>query len=178
MKKLIICPKGFGNTYNTCFYVSNNSAVDIKVVNEKTSFDLSGYDTIILASGVYANHPHKNILKWLMNIQSDMLNPDAKIYLFLTWIGRGNSDKRAFNDVKRLLNEKGLGPEENYMTCFGKMGLIRNSHPDDEDYNNVLSWVTVFCKYRKYTFQRQSFILISSFRYSFSNPLLMKVVTA
>jgi len=142
MKKLIVCSKQTGNTYKVCSYVSSNSDVKLKIVSSTTKYDLPYYDVIILASGVYGGRVHKNILKWINSIKNNTINSKTKVYIFLTWLGRGNSDKVAFNGVNNLLREKGLKLEENYTKCFGKsFGLIRNSHPNEEEYKNVLLWV-------------------------------------
>jgi menaquinone-dependent protoporphyrinogen IX oxidase len=139
MKKLIVCPKELGNTYKVCSYVSNNSDIELKVVTETTKIDLTKYDAIILASGVYGNHVHKNILNWLNNNQLS----NVKIYAFLTWIGRGKSDKAAFDEVKMVVSEKGAMLEDNYIECFGKMSIVRYSHPNDNDCKKVLSWANL-----------------------------------
>jgi|LGVF01.2.fsa_nt_gb flavodoxin len=142
MKKLIVCSKKSGNTYKVCNYVSSNSDAKLKIADSTAKYDLSYYNVIILASGVYANHVHKNILTWINNIEKNTLNLNTKVYIFLTWLGRGDSDRAAFNEVKHLLREKDIKLEDNYMTCFGKgMGLIKRSHPNEEDYKNVLLWV-------------------------------------
>jgi flavodoxin len=141
MKKLIVCPKESGNTYKVCRYVSSNSNVDLNVVATETKYDLSNYDVIILASGVYMNNVHKDMLTWIQSIEKDTIKANTKVYLFLTWFGRGNSDKATFDAVKALLQSKGITLEDNYMKCFGKgMGLVRMSHPNEEDCKNVLSW--------------------------------------
>lgn len=143
MKKLIVCPKESGNTYNVCRYVSSNSDVELKVIATETEYDLSGYDVIILASGVYMNNVHKDMVTWLQGIEKNMINANTKVYMFLTWFGRGSTDKAACNAVKDLLQKKSIKLEDNYMKCFGKgMGLVRISHPNDEEYKKVLSWVT------------------------------------
>jgi len=141
MKKLIVCPKKTGNTYNVCNYVSDNSDIELMTVNRTTDIDLKEYDTIILSSGVYANHVHINILRWIENIQTDKIESNTKIYIFLTWFGRGKSDKSAIKEVKDLLEKKGLKLEDKYCACYGKgMGVIRSSHPDEKDKENILSW--------------------------------------
>ena len=143
MKKIILCPKESGNTFNVCQYVSSNSDVDFKDITKTMKNDFVDYDVIILASGVYGNHVHKNIVTWINSIEKNRLNANTKIYVFLTWLGRGNSDKATFNEIKRLLSEKDIKLEESYMKCYGKsFGLIRNSHPNEEDYKNVLLWAT------------------------------------
>lgn len=141
MKKLIISTKESGNTFEVCRYVASNSDVDLMVTGKMKKFDLNCYDIIILASGVYLGHVHKNILAWINSIEKNTISTKAKVYIFLTWFGRGNSDKLAFTEVEHLLRDKGIKLEDNYMKCFGKgMGLIRTSHPNEEDYNNVFMW--------------------------------------
>lgn len=142
MKQIILCPKEFGNTFTVCEYLHNNSDADLMVINNPEKRDFSSYDSIILASGVYANHVHKNIVSFLKDIPADSINKSSKIYLFLTWIGRGSSDKSAFNEVKRLLCEKGINIEENYIECYGNVKrIIKKSHPNEEDCKKVLSWM-------------------------------------
>ncbi|SHJ06722.1 Flavodoxin [Dethiosulfatibacter aminovorans DSM 17477] len=142
MKKLIICPKASGNTYKVCCHISGNTDVNILIVNESTKIDFSDYDTIILSSGIYGGHVHKNILRLIRSDQMDSIKTDAKICLFFTWIGRGHSDMDAFNEINQLLNKKGIKLDNSYMKCFGSaMGIIRKSHPNEEDLKNVLLWV-------------------------------------
>lgn len=136
MRKLIICPKSLGNTYKVCRCVSDNSNIELKVVNESTKIDLTEYDVIILASGVYGGRIHKNILKWFNNSEKS----NAKIYVFLTWIGRGKSDKTALNKLKNVATQKGIKLEDNYINCYGKMSILRKSHPNKKDCEKVLLW--------------------------------------
>lgn len=137
MKKIMLCAKAFGNTYNVCKYVEDNSDTKLMIIGADSTIDTSAYDKIILASGVYGNQAHKNILKWLNN--NDKTN--AEIVVFLTWIGRGKSAKAAFNEIKKIAEGKGFKVNDNYMSCFGKMKFIRASHPNEEDKNKALSWV-------------------------------------
>ena len=62
--------------------------------------------------------------------------------MFLTWFGRGQSDRTAMKAVRNILEEKSMSLEDDYMTCYGrKLGIIRYSHPNEEDYKRVLNWV-------------------------------------
>ena len=143
MKKIMICSKNSGNTHKVCSFVSTNSDIELKVLDGTMNDDLNSYDAIVLASGVYGKHVHKNSLAWINSIDKNTLNVNTKVYLFLTWIGRGATDKDTFNEVKHLLNEKGIKLEDDYMQCFGKgMGVIRRAHPDEDDCKKVLLWAT------------------------------------
>ena len=142
VKKLVIYPKKSGNTYKVCNYIHTNANVECKVVTDITKSDLSQYDVIILSSGIYGGRVHKNILTLVNSIDKNTINTNAKIYLFLTWLGRGKSANSGFNKVKRLLSDRGLHLEDDYMTCFGKSFIfIRRFHPNIEDFNNVTEWV-------------------------------------
>ncbi len=140
-KKLMVCPKKTGNTYKVCSYAAEQLGANMQIAEQSAAADLSQYDTVILASGVYGGQAHKNILSWIRDGQMDAIKPDAKIYVLLTWIGRGKSDRDAFECIRGVLAEKGRKPEADYMTCFGRgMGFIKASHPDKEDLENVLGW--------------------------------------
>ena len=142
MKKLLICPKQSGNTYKVCSYVSEHSDVEWNILPHVNYEELSQYDAIILTSGVYGGTVHKNLVNWLKNFDSSTMNPNAKVYLLLTWLGRGKSDMDSFHLVEKLLVEKDIKLENNYMQCFARSFLIfKYSHPNEEDYKNVLAWV-------------------------------------
>jgi len=141
MKKIMLCPKEFGNTYDMCKYIRDNSDCELKVIDGKTKIDLNEYDAIILSSGVYADNIHKNIKGWINNVD-DYKEIKAKTYLFLTWIGRGKSDKAAYNKVHKLLQIKGVKLEDNYITSYGKFTrLFKGNHPNEEDKKKILNWV-------------------------------------
>ncbi|WP_461205313.1 flavodoxin domain-containing protein [Clostridium sp. DL1XJH146] len=141
MKKIILCPKKTGNTYNVCSYISENTDFEIMVIDENSKIEIEKYDIILLSSGIYANKVHKNIAKWINNIDTPE-KEIGKVFLLLTWFGRGNSDSAAFNQVKTLLKIKKIMLQENYSKCFGQgMGFVRKNHPDKTDKENILKWV-------------------------------------
>ena len=142
MSVLIVCPKSKGNTFDVCNYVTNNSDAELSILNQNQVNDLKKYKSIILCSGVYGDKVHKNLFKWLGQIEKTSIHENAKIYMFLTWFGRGQSDKNAIIGVKNILEEKKISLENDYMTCYGKgMGIIRHGHPNKEDCERVLNWV-------------------------------------
>jgi flavodoxin len=142
MNVLLVCPKSKGNTFNVCSYVANNSDAELLVINQSEVNDLKKYMSIILCSGVYGGEVHKDLLRWLNHIERTSIHKNAKIYVFLTWLGVGQSDKSAIRGVKNILEEKKMSLENDYMTCYGKgMIIIRYSHPNKEDCEKVLDWV-------------------------------------
>ena len=142
MSALLVCPKNKGNTFNVCSYVANNSDAELLVLNQSQVNDLKKYMSIILCSGVYGGKVHKDLLRWLNQIERTSIHENARIYVFLTRFGVGQSDKSAIKGVKKILEEKKMSLENDYMTCYGKgMGIIRHSHPNKEDCERVLNWV-------------------------------------
>lgn len=142
MKTLVISPKKSGNTHQVCQYVCSGSDTELLTLGGEANPDLGGFDIIIFTSGIYAGRLHKNILEFAKGIQPEALKPGVKFYMFMTWFGRGGSDQMAMDELRQILSGKGLTLEDNYMTCFGKgMGVVRMSHPNEEDCENVLAWV-------------------------------------
>lgn len=142
MGALMVCPKSKGNTFKVCNYIVNNSDAELLVLDQSHGKDLKKYAPIILCSGVYGDKVHENLLEWLNQIERVSVHENAKFYVFLTWFGRGQSDKNAIKEVKQLLEEKQMSLESDYITCFGQgMGIIRHGHPNEEDCEKVLNWV-------------------------------------
>ena len=106
MSALLICPKSKGNTLNVCSYVANNSDAELLVINQSEVNDLKKYKFIILRSSVHGDKVHRDLLRWLGQIEKTSIHENAKIYMFLTWFGRGQSDKNAIKEVKNILEKK------------------------------------------------------------------------
>ncbi|NLL62908.1 MAG: hypothetical protein GX241_01490 [Ruminococcaceae bacterium] len=141
MKKLIVCPKSSGNTHKVCDYVSKRSDFELEVVGSNNNTDLKECEVLILSSGVYGGHAHKNLLNFVKNLKSNNVNPDVKIYLFLTWFGMGSSNEAARKEINDLLAQNGLKLEEEYINCYGQgMVIIKRNHPDYNDKEKVLTW--------------------------------------
>lgn len=141
MSTLLVCPKNKGNTFDVCSYVANNSDAELLAGNKIRKKDLKKYTSIVLCSGVQGGKAQKGLLKWLKPIKRASINKNAKIYMFLTWFGRGKSDKSALNGVEKILKKKKMNLENDYMTCYGGKFIIRPSHPNEKDFKKVLNWV-------------------------------------
>ena len=139
MNTLILYPRTAGNTYEICSYIKNESSIKTERIIESSSISTEGIDNVILCSGVYGGHVHKNIIKW---IESRTTLKDIKIHLLLTWIGRGKSNHTAFKEIKKTVRLKDGELSDNFFSCFGKgFGIIRKSHPDKKDMENALAWI-------------------------------------
>lgn len=142
MNTLLVCPKRRGNTFRVCRYVANNSDAELMVINHGEVDDLRRYTSIVLCSGVYGHGVHRTLRRWLAQIDRASLREDARFHMFLTWFGRGQSDRSAVRDVKSILEKMGLSLEDDYVTCYGRgMWIIRYGHPNIEDCIRVLDWV-------------------------------------
>ena len=142
MNALLVCPKSNGNTYAVCHYVVSRSDAELLLLDPRQADDLKEYTSIFLCSGVYGGSVHRDLLRWLDRIDKTSINDNAKIFVFLTWFGRGQSDRTAMRGVKRILEEKHLHLESDYMACFGQgLGFIRHGHPNEEDCIAALNWV-------------------------------------
>jgi flavodoxin len=142
MSKLLICPKQRGNTFTVCDYISKHTDSDLKFANEQESFQLEDYNTIILCSGVYGGNAHNNLVKWVESITKDQIVNNTKFYMFMTWFGRGKSDKTVLEKIDFKLKRVNIKLEDNYSTCFGQgMGIIRMGYPNNTDFEKVLKWV-------------------------------------
>jgi 8-oxo-dGTP pyrophosphatase MutT (NUDIX family)/flavodoxin len=142
MKTVVICPKAKGNTFTVCSYAARETGADLKILSRDTDLNLSDYDGIIFGSGVYAGKLHKSLSVLLGTLKKDAVKPGCRLYLFLTWFGRGHSDSDAFREAGHILSENGLLLEPDTASCFGAgFGFIRTGHPDEADLRNMLTWV-------------------------------------
>ena len=139
MRNLIIYPKISGNTYDICRYIKKEANTLMERVMPDATINLYDVDNIIICSGVYSGHVHKNILRWLESQES---LKDMKFHMLLTWFGRGKSNYAAYKEVKEMVLSKDGEMMEDIFCCYGKgFGVVRQSHPDKDDYDNALNWV-------------------------------------
>lgn len=141
MKNLVICPKSKGNTYNVAQYMKDHSESDFLVLEKERMNAFDEYKQIILCTGVYGDKIHTNLSEWLRKIDRSMFCNDVKFRVFLTWFGRGTSDRNAFNEAKEILLSKGLYCDDNYGSCYGGMAFIRRGHPNKGDLDYAINWM-------------------------------------
>lgn len=103
---------------------------------------MKNYEIIILCSGIYGGNPHSNLSDWIEELDSEDINESIKFYMFVTWFGQGDSDKKTMGKINYKLNKINATLQNDYMSCYGeKMFFIRRGHPDEEDCKKVLEWV-------------------------------------
>lgn len=144
MKTLFICPKERGNTYRVFSYIADSSS-DVRALSKKDSIidihKLHEYDRIIFGSGVYGGNLHKKLKDFMSSLKREDLKRSCKIYLFLTWFGRSDSNKQVFNQAAGILDDNGLILENNTASCFGAgFGVVRVGHPNTADLETASKW--------------------------------------
>jgi flavodoxin len=141
MSTAIIYASKTGNTKKIAESLSQKINIDCYELNNDNcnNINIEKYDTIILGSGVYAGKLHKNLINFINNINCS----DKKNFSFIiTWFGRGNSDKTAFDQGKNILTQKNHIVNNDYFKCFGQgFGFIKKGHPNDKDIDNALKWI-------------------------------------
>ena len=106
---------------------------------KQSDADLSSYDMIGFASGIYFSKFHQSILKFAEKNLPD----DKKVFLICTYGGSGN-----YKSIERILDKKHASVDgkfgcKGYDTFgpFKLFGGIAKGHPDDKDIQNAVEFV-------------------------------------
>ena len=128
-----------GNTEKLVKKIAEECQVDLIDAVKQIDIDLSGYDMIGFASGIYYSKFHQSILKF----SEENLSADKKVFLICTYGGSAN-----FKSIELILNKKhasvvGKFGCKGYDTFgpFKLVGGIAKGHPDDEDIKNAVEFV-------------------------------------
>ena len=128
-----------GNTEKLVKKIAEECQVDLIDAVKQIDIDLSGYDMIGFASGVYYSKFHQSILKFT---EKNLPN-DKKVFLICTYGGSAN-----FKSIEQILNKKhasvvGKFGCKGYDTFgpFKLVGGIAKGHPDEEDMKNAVDFV-------------------------------------
>lgn len=132
--------KHHGNTKKLLDAIATKNEVTLIDVTEQPDTDLSKYDRIGFASGIYYSKFHKTLLAF-----AEKNLPDNKETFFIyTYGAKKDGYTKAISEVTKKHNAKVLGE----FGCFGfntfgpfkLIGGIAKGHPDQTDYDNVLSF--------------------------------------
>jgi len=138
---MIVSPKKEGNTYKVAKYLQERTEAELFVIENGGGTELKQYEHIFVCSGVYGDKIHKSLSVWMNGLKRKDLHENVRFHVFLTWFGRGASDRHAMNEAVRILEGKGIPYNESYGSCFGGMFFIRKGHPNDADLQNALAWM-------------------------------------
>lgn len=137
---IVYYSKHHGNTKKLLDAIAEKHEVTLIDVTDNPTIDLSAYDRIGFASGIYYSKFQKALLKYAEDHM-----PEGKETFFIYTYG---AEKKGYtNAIKEAVsnhNAKVLGE----FGCFGfntfgpfkLIGGIAKGHPDNDDLNNVLKF--------------------------------------
>ncbi|MCR5144475.1 MAG: flavodoxin [Lachnospiraceae bacterium] len=136
------------NTQKIVEAMGENPNVDIYTVAEAKEADLSGYDLIGMASGVYGASMHKAILDFFSDFT---LGENQKLFIVLTYtVHYANFEAKALKTVGADKQEKYIGSFGckgfNTFGPFGWFGGAAKGHPDDKDVENAKAYIAGLVK--------------------------------
>ncbi|AAM03813.1 TPA: flavodoxin [Methanosarcina acetivorans] len=131
-----------GNTKKIAEAMASVISADVIDVTRKIKPDLSGYDVIGFASGVYFHTFHERIKKC---IEENLFSKGQKVFLVAT-CGLGYRDYT--KGIKDILAKKHVSFIGNFQCrgwdtygIFGKIGGIAKKHPNDRDLKEAQQFV-------------------------------------
>ena len=142
MRKVIVYSSvHHGNTAKLVKSIAEECQVDLIDAVKQPDADLSSYDTIGFASGIYFSKFHQSIL----GFAEKNLQADKGVFLICNY---GGSEH--YKSLEKILGKKhykeiGKFGCKGYDTCgpFKLVGGIAKGHPDEEDIKNAVEFVKV-----------------------------------
>ena len=139
---IVYYSKHHGNTKKLLDAIAQEYDVELIDVSNTKAFDLSEYEVIGFASGIYYGNMHKLVLQ----CAKKNLPLNKKVFFIYTC---GNINKKYMNAIKSIVQEKYaeiLGEYE----CFGfdtfgpfkLLGGIKKGHPTVEEINRAVEFYT------------------------------------
>ncbi|MFD3158500.1 flavodoxin domain-containing protein [Haloimpatiens sp. FM7330] len=141
MNCVVLYATSTGNTEKIALSIAKNLNINCIKLNENSTYDnlnLKNYDLVLLGSGIYGGTLHKNLINFINSINTT----DKKTFsFFISWFGRGHSDKKAINRCKNVLLEKNQNVIDNYYECYGEGFLfIKKGHPSEQELHSAIQW--------------------------------------
>lgn len=135
MKTILICASvHHGNTRKIAQYMAKTVGADFVDISQNATPNISGYDRVGFASGVYFQSLHRSICDY---IEKAEFRPEQKIFLVVT-CGVGYRDYT--RGLKKTLEKKGITGVKSFQCrgydtfgIFGKIGGIAKGHPNEKD---------------------------------------------
>lgn len=137
---IVYYSKHHGNTKKLIDAIAAQHDVTVIDATEVKTADLSGYDMVGFASGIYYSKFHKSVLEF-----AEQNLPDSKPVFFLyTYGAEKKGYTKAITEAVSKRNAKIIGE----FGCFGfntfgpfkLIGGIAKGHPDQNDFDNVLKF--------------------------------------
>ena len=138
-KAIVYASVHHGNTEKLVKGIAATCQVNLIDAVKQSDADLSSYDMIGFASGIYFSKFHQSLL----GFAEKNLPGDKKVFLICTYGGSAN-----FKSIEQILNKKHAGVVgkfgcKGYDTFgpFKLVGGIAKGHPDEEDMKNAVDFV-------------------------------------
>lgn len=123
-----------GNTKKLLDAIAQKNEVDLLDVNDAKKMDLTIYDRIGLASGIYYSSFAKQMIDF---VQTSL--PEGKDVFYIATCGASPTNL-FLNAIKRVVREKNSKEIGEYICCgfdtfgpFKLIGGIKKGHPTDEE---------------------------------------------
>ena len=158
MKTIVIYSSKGGNTEKVANEIAselNCQCVKIAKDFDKSTLDLNGFDLVFVGTGNYVAKPDADMLNYLKDMH---LKNSRQFALFITWFGRGKSDKAVFDKIKTAIEGNGQEMPESCYKCQGEghtamsrliarlMGHDARGHPNAEELVAARKWATELAK--------------------------------
>lgn len=128
------------NTKKLVDAISNHVSVDIFDVNNNQNIDLSKYDLIGFASGIYYSNFHESVLKFA----EDNLSQGKNVFLIYTYGIKRNGYLNKIKEITDSKNSNLLGiyecPGFNTFGPFKIVGGINKKRPNSEDIDGFIQF--------------------------------------
>ena len=158
MKSIVLYSTKGGNTEKVAGEIASELGCQcMKVAKDfdPSALNLNDYDMVFVGTGNYAGRPNADMLNYLKGIE---LKNSRQFALFLTWFGRGKSDKGVFDRIKTVLEAKNQKVLDNCYKCQGEghnllqrffawaMGHGCRGHPDASELSAARTWALALSK--------------------------------
>ena len=143
---IIYYSKHHGNTKKVIDAICENNDITLIDATKTESKNLSEYDLIGFASGIYYSKFHKSVLEFAEN----NLPKGKKVFFIYTYGAEKDSYTKMIREVVSNKSADVLGE----FGCFGfntfgpfkLIGGIAKGHPDKTDYNNAIKFFDEIAK--------------------------------
>jgi hypothetical protein len=137
---LLVSAKDEGNTRKVLEAISASSCAKLVQATDRP-VTVGDSKIVVLGSGVYGGKVHRNLVSWVEDLDVGSLAEGTRLYLLLTWIGRGRSNEAAYARFEKVLEKKGLSLQSDCPSCYGQFtSMIRKHHPDETDIRAMVRW--------------------------------------
>lgn len=141
MSNIVLCAKQHGNTRKICDAIAGLPGWECAQINALANLDLSSYEVVILGSGVYGGCPHEALVAFIRNLTPE--RAPKRVHVVLTWLGRGKSDRGAFNLIEKKCLLKGIAVVPDYQKALGQsFGIIHIGHPSKREIAACVDWAS------------------------------------